>query len=116
MNKHNETVMSINNLISLDKEKIDYMESELKDLSVSFNKFSPELKQTVDKLNEIDIFTSAFDKKLEETFSNSTRNSQNIKEIVTKVSSLGNRLDDLDGESDSSKHSAKKLSDSIESI
>merc|ERR1711874_439654 len=59
MSKHNETITSINNLIVLDKQKIEDMETEMKELGNAFSKFNPELSKTVEKLKNIDIHTSS---------------------------------------------------------
>merc|ERR1711892_849720 len=51
-----------------------------------------------------------------ETTANETRNTNNVKEIVNKVTSQENRLYDLENESGSSKSSITKINDHMESI
>merc|ERR1712066_772437 len=116
MSKHNETITSINNLIGLDKQKIEDMETEMKELGTAFSKFSPELSKTVDKLKNIDIHTSSLEKKIDENALIGVKNTNNIKEIVSKISSQGNRLEDIDNESETSKNRITKINEHMESI
>merc|ERR1711892_637404 len=116
MSKHNETITSINNLIGLDKQKIEDMESEMKAIGNSFTKLSPELSKTTDKLKEIDVYNSELEKRIDETNITGVRNSNNIKEIVSKITSQENRLEDFDNESETSKSRITKINEHMESI
>merc|ERR1712168_1096295 len=116
MSKHNETISSINNLIGLDKQKIEDMETELKELGNAFSMFSPEISKTADKLNDIDAHTSELEKKVDENALIGVRNTNNIKEIVSKISSQENRLETFDNESESNKSRITKINDHMETI
>merc|ERR1712173_461919 len=116
MSKHNETISSINNLIGLDKQKIEDMETELKELGNAFSIFGPEISKTADKLNNIDAHSSALEKKVDENALIGMRNTNNIKEIVSKISSQENRLETFDHESESSKSRITKINEHVESI
>merc|ERR1712013_571172 len=116
MSKHNETISSINNLIGLDKQKIEDMETELKELGNAFSMFSPEISKTADKLNNLDAHASALEKKIDENNLIGVRNTNNIKEIVSKISSQENRLETFDNESESSKSRITKINEHVESI
>merc|ERR1712128_129833 len=116
MSKHNETITSINNLIGLDKQKIENMESEMKEIGNTFSKFIPELSKTTGKLKEIDVHNSELEKRIDETNITGVRNSNNIKEIVSKITSQENRLEDFDNESETSKSRITKINEHMESI
>merc|ERR1712098_622504 len=116
MSKHNETWASINNLIGLDKEKIESMETELKELENAFSRFSPEISKAADRINNIDAHTSALEKKIDENSLIAVRNTNNIKEIVSKISSQENRLEAFDNESESNKSRITKFNDHMETI
>merc|ERR1712013_975909 len=116
MSKHNETISSINNLIGLDKQKIEDMETELKELGNTFSMFSPEISKTADKLHNLDAHASALEKKIDENNLIGVRNTNNIKEIVSKISSQENRLETFDNESESSKSRITKINEHVESI
>merc|ERR1712098_651615 len=116
MSKHNETITSINNLIGLDKEKIEGMETELKELGNAFSRLSPEIGKAADRINNIDAHTSALEKKIDENSLIAVRNTNNIKEIVSKISSQENRLEAFDNESESNKSRITKFNYHMETI
>merc|ERR1711892_1203286 len=71
---------------------------------------------TTDKLKEIDVHNSELEKRIDETNITGVRNSNNIKEIVSKITSQENRLEDFDNESETSKSRITKINEHMESI
>jgi chromosome segregation ATPase len=95
MTQQSNSMNEMTALMNVDKQKMETLESEVKEFEQNFSKFEA---------------------KLEETDGNVSRNSNNIKEIVNKVTSQGNRMEEWESDTFSARERTNKINESIESI
>merc|ERR1739838_902664 len=116
MNKHNESISSINSLVNFDKQKINEMESNILNINESMTKFSPELNRAHDKLQDMENQTCAIDKRLEEVDATAVKNAGSVKEIFSKLLSQESRTDNLKIDSDANKQQITIVNERIETM